>query len=176
MISCRAWNRVPKSARPLGHLWHKECSCYRQKCWEPRRRADKNSDKVPKRTHFSSKVCLTGLISQSILITIFFRINLFHCKFSITSESDSITISLSFCFIFFCHGNINMSVINERVVIKNVFHVHELMYCPLQDEGIELMNERSWLFCCLFGIFWFLCFGFFFFFQGEECEKRDKTE
>lgn len=46
-----------------------------------------------------------------------------------------------------------MSVINERVVIKNVFHVPELMYGPLQDEGIELMNERSWLFCCLLGIF-----------------------
>lgn len=38
-----------------------------------------------------------------------------------------------------------MPTINERVVIKSVFHVSELMYCPLQDAGTELMNERSWL-------------------------------
>lgn len=67
-----------------------------------------------------------------------------------------------------------MPTINERVVIKSVFHVSELMYCPLQDAGTELMNERSWLgFFCSFGIF----FGFFgVFFRGKNERKGIKAE
>lgn len=61
----RAWSKVPSSAHPLGHLWHRVLLLQSGKCWEPKRLTGKNLDKVSNRTNFSSKACLTGLISQS---------------------------------------------------------------------------------------------------------------
>lgn len=54
-----------------------------------------------------------------------------------------------------------MPTINERVVIKSVFHVSELMYCPLQDAGTELMNERAWLGFFVHLGFFLVSLGFF---------------
>lgn len=171
MIICKAWSRTPRSAHPLGHLWPKD-TCYRQGNAGSRSWADKNFDKVSKITHSSSKVGLTGLISQSTIFTIFFRIRPFHSEFSANSESASIMMSPSFCLIFFSMETLICLQLMKGLWSRVFFMCLNwcIVLCKMQVQSWWMKDPGCFVVCL--GFFWFL----WVFFRGKNVRRGIKAE